>query len=162
MKDKRIKMAIICRKDLKLDAGRLGAQIAHAATAVITKRLKHINDIHYVGDFSEEMRYWMFEHYTKVVLACENEHELFILQKQAEEAGLINEMILETEYKSKCNNCDHGYIPFRSNINDMFINCPTCNGTARVDKQVFTCMAIGPDTSEKIDLITGHLKLYRS
>jgi peptidyl-tRNA hydrolase len=103
MKDKKIKQVIICRKDLKLDAGRLGAQIAHASNLVITKRLQKTDDKNfYIDNFSPEMKYWMFENFTKVVLACENEHELFLYQNQASEAGLINEIMLETEYKTKC------------------------------------------------------------
>jgi PTH2 family peptidyl-tRNA hydrolase len=33
-------------------------------------------------------------------------------------------------------------------------------GLTELDKPEKTCLAIGPDDSEKINVITGHLKLY--
>jgi len=58
-----------------------------------------------------------------------SEQELFDLQKQADEAGIVNALIL-----------DNGATEFHG-------------------KKTFTCLAIGPDISEKIDIITKDLKL---
>jgi peptidyl-tRNA hydrolase len=42
---------------------------------------------------------------------------------------------------------------------DINVHCPECGGTGKVNKPTTTCLAIGPDEAEKIDKITGELKL---
>ena len=79
--------------------------------------------------FSEQMIEWKEGSFAKIVVGCNSEQELFDLQKQADEAGIVNALIL-----------DKGATEFHG-------------------KKTFTCLAIGPDISEKIDIITKDLKL---
>ena len=73
---------------------------------------------------------WINGGQTKVCLQIHSEEELFDLYYKAIKAGLTANMIT-----------DAGRTEF--------------NGVPTV-----TCMAIGPDKSEEINAITGHLKIY--
>jgi len=72
---------------------------------------------------------WLSGLFTKVAVSVESEEELLELQRKAEAAGLINALITDSGLT-------------------MFHGVPTN-----------TVLAIGPDTYENIDAITGHLKL---
>lgn len=125
-----IKQVIVVRKDLNMRRGKSEAQVAHASMKVFFDRLKYLPESGITScDFTQEMRIWMNNSFTKIVVSCNSEEELLDLQKQAEEAGIVNAIIQ-----------DNGFTEF--------------NGV-----RTYTCLAIGPDYSDKIDKITGHLQL---
>lgn len=118
--------------------------------------------------FSKEMEDWKNGSFTKIVVGCNSEQELFDLQKQADEVGIVNALILDngnTEFKEVCDSCSGTGIyqhPLLSSVYRGILSareCSSCNGTGKVNKQTYTCLAIGPDLSDKIDKITGGLKL---
>ena len=114
--------------------------------------------------FTPEMIEWKNGSFTKVVVGCGSEEELFQLQQQAEKAGVVNAIIRDngnTEFKQKCPECNgEGELCiFDHKELDHDETCKKCNGTGKVNKPTYTCLAIGPDKSEKINLITAHLKL---
>ncbi len=84
----------------------------------------------YAPAFSEAQEDWMGGDFTKVVTQVDTEEELLTLKAQAEAAGLEAHLIT-----------DLGKTEF--------------GGVSTV-----TALAIGPDEAEKVDAITGHLKLY--
>lgn len=73
---------------------------------------------------------WLNGGQTKVCLQINSEEELLELHKKAQSAGLISNYITDAG---------------RTEFNGV----PTK-----------TCVAIGPNKSEDIDKVTGHLKLY--
>ena len=75
------------------------------------------------------LKAWLLGLFKKIAVGVDTEEELVTLQKQAEEAGILNVLIE-----------DSGLTEFHG-------------------VKTKTVLAIGPDTSEKIDKITGHLKL---
>ena len=77
----------------------------------------------------DEAEDWMRNSFTKICVGVKSEEELDEIYKKAEDAGLTVHMIV-----------DNGLTEF--------------NGV-----KTKTCLAIGPHYSEKIDKITGHLKL---
>lgn len=81
--------------------------------------------------FSKEEDSWLCGSFTKVCLAVNSEEELKELYKKAFDAGLESHLIV-----------DEGRTEFNG------VSTPTCCG-------------IGPDDGEKINKITGHLKLYK-
>lgn len=83
----------------------------------------------YVGDFNDIEIDWLGGRNKKVALTVSSEEELLDIAKQAKEAGILCYVIK-----------DEGLTQFGG--------IPTN-----------TCLALGPDLSEKIDKITGHLKL---
>lgn len=115
------------------------------------------------SDFTDEMIEWMKGSFTKIVVGCNSEQELFDLQKQADEEGIVNALILDngnTEFKQECPLCGgDGIYKASGDVALDTLSCMTCSGSGKVNKPTYTCLAIGPDFSDKIDKITGGLKL---
>lgn len=135
---------IVIRSDLKtkngekLPKGKEGAQIAHAAMAFLTRRLNLPKGWFYRWLFSR--RYFMAGEFTETEYAwMESSFRKIVLVAHDEEELLevykkAKEAGLETHLIT-----DSGYTCFAEPTN--------------------TCVGIGPDLPEKIDAITGHLKL---
>jgi PTH2 family peptidyl-tRNA hydrolase len=131
-----IKQVIVARKDLGMRKGKLAAQVAHASMAVF---LDCIMNTMTVGDYEDffyytmqvtpEMHRWATEKFTKIVVGCDSEEELIDIYNKAKEEGLPCSIITDAG-------------------DTEFHGVPTK-----------TTVAIGPDESEKIDVITKHLKL---
>ena len=125
------KQTIIIRKDLKMRRGKEIAQGSHASIAWLTNRIKqHLNGFSFEKDLSPEEQDWVNGSFAKVCLQVDSEHELMEIYHKAKIAGLVVSLIT-----------DAGRTEF--------------NGVPTV-----TCIGIGPDEAEKIDKITGGLKLY--
>ncbi len=130
-----IKQVLVMRADLKMRKGKCVAQGAHASISFLVKRLTTAWDSlgtgQYEGNFSKNEIEWMFGGaFTKICLQVSSEAELMEIYEQAETSGLEVHMITDAG-KTEFNG-----VPTR------------------------TCLAIGPDTEEKINQVTGHLKLY--
>ena len=132
-----IKQIIIVRKDLNMRKGKIAAQASHASMKVFFERMTRLHfsgkDL-YETSFTPEMMTWLdWEEgktgFTKICVSVDSEEELFELKRKADEAGLPNAIIL-----------DNGLTEFGG-------------------VKTYTCLAIGPDQSEKIDLLTRDLKL---
>ena len=128
----------------KVRSGKIIAQAAHASMKIFFDRMTRnyrtvrtdIDDVDFPisGEFvckmTPEMPEWKEGSFTKACVQVDHEEELLEILKKAEEAGLPVALIT-----------DAGLTEFNG--------VPTS-----------TCCAIGPANSDKIDLITGHLKLY--
>lgn len=77
----------------------------------------------------EPLYFWLTGLFTKIVVSCDSEEELLELHKKALSKKILTSLIQ-----------DSGKTEFNG--------IPT-----------YTAVAIGPDNIEKIDSITGHLKL---
>lgn len=84
---------------------------------------------HLAIPLTEPLKAWILDLFTKIVVGVDTEEELIELQKKADEAGIANVLIE-----------DSGLTEFHG-------------------VKTKTVLAIGPDTAEKIDKITSHLKL---
>jgi len=175
---KGIKQVIVVRTDLNMRKGKLAAQVAHASMKVFFDRMMKDNslvkmhprwsgswdgvDDAYICEFTEQMEKWMETSFTKIV-GCNSEQELFELQKQAEEARIVNAIIQDsglTEFKEECPKCfGEGIEIVQTDRWEEQYKCDSCKGTGKINKPTYTCLAIGPDYSDKIDNITRHLKL---
>ena len=136
------KQVIVVRKDLKMKAGKLAAQVSHASMAPITSRLR--DNIHHTedGDVTMSITFWNGdEHddaflewiegsFTKVVLEIETEQDLLNLIEAA-----------ELEQVPYCKIEDEGRTAFHG-------------------VKTLTCASFGPCYSDVTDRLTGHLKLY--
>lgn len=133
------KQVIVVRKDLKMRSGKIAAQVAHASMGVLLNAGRY-------DEFTDEnkiiqqafvlnlkhrpaMCEWLRGAFTKVCVSCDSEAELLELEQAAISAGIVNCLIT-----------DSGLTEFNG--------VPTR-----------TCLAIGPDYSDRIDPITKHLKL---
>lgn len=133
-----IKQVIIIRKDLKMRRGKEIAQGSHASMKFLAHKIRAVQDNkvqsmageHFPVFLTEAEEYWLLNRFAKICLKVNSEEELLKLHQKALDAGLTS-----------CLVTDSGKTEFNG--------VPTN-----------TCIAIGPDEVEKIDAITGNLKLY--
>jgi PTH2 family peptidyl-tRNA hydrolase len=129
------KQVIVVRKDLKMRKGKLAAQVAHASMKVILDLLNLNEDDQDNGIqfwesfFTPAIMEWMEGSFTKVVVSVDSEDELLDILRVAKQANIPSALITDTGLTE-------------------FHGIPTN-----------TCVAVGPDEEEKVDLITGELKL---
>ena len=127
-----MKQVILMRKDLKMRRGKEIAQGSHASMAfIIRKGYPYKYDMaNGVASWDGDVGTWLSGGQTKICLQIHSEEELMELFQKAEDAGLRSHYITDAG---------------RTEFNGV----PTK-----------TCLAIGPNRSEDIDKLTGHLKLY--
>lgn len=136
-KEYNTKQVIVMRTDLNMRRGKQIAQGSHASMSFLTRGGAFFqSDLESNEGFHnermknmKEAEHWMNHSFTKVCVQVGSEEELDEIFKKAEEAGLTVHMIVDSG---------------RTEFNGV----PTK-----------TCLAIGPNEVEKINLITGHLKL---
>ena len=130
---KQVKQVIVIRTDLKNTKGdkvRTGKLIAQACHASVGFLTQRLKDQGKGAIFSEVEWEWISGIYTKVCVKINNEEELVKIHLNANLHGIYSHLII-----------DKGLTEFGG--------IPT-----------MTCCGIGPDYSDKIDEITGHLDLY--
>lgn len=145
-----MKMVLVVRKDLKMGAGKVAAQCAHAAVASVemVAALASASD----ADFSPNNRSsttpsfsasgsrdpnllwpqwlsaWRSTGYAKVVLQCQDEAEMMGIAQSAKSAGLPYYVIRDA-------------------------------GRTQIAAGSKTVVSIGPAPKSMVDQVTGHLKL---
>lgn len=80
------KLVIVARKDIKLSAGKLAAQVGHASVDCALRAQKYA---------PEAFRRWHSEGQKKVVVKALGEAELFRLKSEAERLGLTTAIIAD-------------------------------------------------------------------
>jgi peptidyl-tRNA hydrolase, PTH2 family len=137
-----VKQAIVIRKDLGMRRGKEIAQGSHASMAFLVRRLNAAAasggpEPAAAGEglleslFTPAEVRWMRGGMAKICLQVSSaEAELIALHDKARAAGLSAELI-------------------RDSGKTEFGGVPT-----------LTCLAIGPDEADKVDAVTGDLKLY--
>ena len=125
------KQVIVMRKDLKMRRGKEIAQGGHSVISFLTRRMKNTNSKKriYEVTLSQAEQEWIDSGFTKIAVSVDSEEELIDIYNKAKESGLEVHLIT-----------DSGKTEFNG--------IPTK-----------TCLAIGPDYADRIDKITGHLKL---
>lgn len=134
-----VKQVIVMRKDLNMRKGKMIAQGAHASMKVFFDKMYNPDfDVSMSEELDQGLRTmqltneetdWVDGIFTKICLSIDSEQELLDVYDKAKKAGL-NCALIQDSGKTEFN------------------GVPT-----------YTCCAIGPNTSEKIDLITGGLSL---
>ena len=124
------KQIIVMRKDLNMRKGKMVAQGAHASmAAILNYGGKDDKGVHISFSSKSAINDWINGRFTKVCVSVDSEKELMDIYLWAVKAKLICALIT-----------DAGVTEF--------------NGVPTK-----TCCAIGPEWSDEIDKITGHLKL---
>ena len=126
-----IKQVIVMRSDLGMRKGKMIAQGAHASIAFLTRRLQRSRflGIPVRPKLTAAEQKWINGIFAKVCVKVGGVAELLGIYEDAKAAGLEVHLIT-----------DSGLTEFHGQ--------PT-----------HTCLAIGPDYAEKIDVVTGHLQL---
>jgi len=109
----------VIRKDLKLGAGKIASQVAHAAVGSMNKLLQ-INP--------EIVKKWEKEGSKKIVLKVRDASELRIIENMIKKDKLVSFLVRDA-------------------------------GLTQVKTSTITALGIGPVEEERIDKITGKLKL---
>ena len=120
------------RKDLNMRKGKMVAQGAHASMkAILDSMAWYPRDNVMSIDLSKNkpMDNWLNDGVSKICVGVDSEKELMEIYNAAKRAGLICGLITDAGLT------EFGGVPTK------------------------TCCAIGPNWSEDIDKITGHLKL---
>lgn len=114
--------------------GKIASQVSHAAVALILQLMKDVCYPDIIVKLLEikidsPLDQWIYGKFTKTVVRVESESELLEVYNKAKEAGL-NTVLIED-----------------------------CGDTVFGGVRTRTVVGLGPDDSDKIDKITGHLKL---
>ena len=134
----KVKQVIVVRRDLrnsdgqKVRTGKLIVQACHASIAFLTNRMKKNianPEALWWVNLSQSEKEWIYGSFFKVCVGVDSEKELLDILEKARTLGVEAQLIT-----------DQGHTEFNG--------VPTN-----------TCLALGPDYSDKIDLITGNLKL---
>lgn len=139
--ERAVKQVIVIRRDLKMRRGKEIAQGAHASMAWLTERIASKGANHADGyrdewhvesliKLSQAEYAWITGLFTKVTCQASSEAELRELLAAAQAADVLAHLIT-----------DAGLTEF--------------SGTPTV-----TALAVGPDWSDRVDLVTGELELY--
>lgn len=125
------KMVIVVRKDLNMRKGKMCAQCGHAASYFLTSGTVHPfkGKNEFTVRLSDVELEWIVGSHAKVVVSCDSEQELRELMQKARASGIRVHEVI-----------DAGKTEFHGE--------PT-----------LTCAAFGPDNPNKLDKITGELKL---
>jgi PTH2 family peptidyl-tRNA hydrolase len=135
-----VKQVIVYRKDLHTRAGKTAAQVAHASLKVFLDRMYYVANRNtkdqqtFDTGFTPAMMEWtQWEEgkpgFTKIVVGCDSEEELYIIEAKAKAADLPYALIV-----------DNGVTEFHG------VHTPTC-------------ICIGPAEAELIDPITSNYSL---
>ena len=124
------KQVIVIRKDLGMRKGKMVAQGCHASLGAVLKLMKK-SDCKYELEFEDGsyLDQWLNGIFTKICVGVNSEEELYDIYRKAKEMNIPTVLITDSGKTE-------------------FDGIPTN-----------TCIAVGPYYSNKIDEITGHLKL---
>lgn len=126
------KQLIIVRKDLNMPAGKLASQVAHASVNALLSQNKPTDPSTPRQTINTPAAIeWLNGDHAKVVLQTQNEDTLQACYDLAKSLGFPVSKIID-------------------NGTTIFNNVET-----------FTCIAIGPEYTEKLNSAFSHLKLYK-
>lgn len=136
------KQVIVVRKDLNMRKGKIAAQVAHASMKVLLDLMDKQEPFQWGQNDKQEsvdwvltlrdnhpLKMWLEGKFTKICVYVESEEELLDIHKKAIDNGVLTSLIQDAGLT------EFGGVP------------------------TYTCVAVGPDLPEVVDVITGKLKL---
>jgi peptidyl-tRNA hydrolase, PTH2 family len=129
-----VKQVIVIRKDLNMRYGKAVAQGAHASMAAVLNKCTPMQTKDNTTFWSilvadPEMAAWLQGKFTKICVRVDTEADLLAVYEAAKAVGLNCSLIQDS------GQTEFGGVP------------------------TYTAVAVGPNAAEKVDPITGHLKL---
>jgi len=145
MNERYLKQVIVMRKDLSMPVGKIAAMAAHASMTFILSRLKTTELIEekYGCDFicSPDERQWLTE-----------------LDPGIETTGQVS---MAKIVVSVANESELRAIEQKAKDAGLVVHRVIDSGYSHNKVGDFPCIAIGPDWPEKLDPVTGGLRVYR-
>jgi|SRR6056297_1739631 len=124
------KQVIVIRKDLGMRKGKIAAQVAHASMEAILNFGDWADyNCYELQNIPRSMVDWLNGTFTKVVVSCGSEGELLDIYRRAKEKEIPCSLVQ-----------DNGYTEFHG-------------------VKTYTAVAVGPESSEVVNEITGELNL---
>lgn len=128
------KQVLVVRKDLKMRKGKIAAQCAHASMKVLLDAMDRTDTARGTRRVLETeegtaLHRWLQGRFTKVCVYVESEEALLEVAAKAEAEGVRAALITDS------GRTEFGGVPTR------------------------TVVAVGPDWRDRVDAVTGHLKL---
>lgn len=133
MSEREVKQVIVIRRDLGMRRGKEIAQGAHASMAWLTERLARLDSWPpglFTVHLTAAQRAWVTGSFTKVTCQAGSLEELEEIVGRACDKGVLVQVITDA------GRTEFGGVP------------------------TVTALAVGPDWSDVVDQVTGHLKLY--
>jgi PTH2 family peptidyl-tRNA hydrolase len=126
---------LVGQKGLKMRAGKLAAQAAHASLAALTRGpgaqiRTDSQGVHLVVPLDDDLHAWLTGVFKKICVYVNSEEELLELHRKALEAGMRCSLIQDSGLT------EFGGVP------------------------TYTVLAIGPHPKARLDPLTGQLPLY--
>lgn len=125
-----VKQVIVIRRDLKMRRGKEIAQGSHASMMFLSLMVQQRLLDGERTQLSQAQQAWITGRFTKVCVQVPDEAALLAVAEEARKAGLECHVVTDAGLT------EFGGVPTN------------------------TCLAIGPDEVDKIDMVTGKLKLY--
>ena len=125
-----VKQVIVIRRDLKMRRGKEIAQGAHASMMFLSLMVQQRLLDGGRTQMSPAQQEWIMGRFTKVCVQVPDEAALLAVAEEARKAGLECHVVTDAGLT------EFGGVPTN------------------------TCLAIGPDEADKIDMVTGKLQLY--
>ena len=91
------KQVILVRTDLKMNAGKIGAQCAHASWLSVLNSSQRVGN-KIIIDLNEKTKDWFDGSYGKIVLAVNSEDELKQLYQKALDVGLMASIVTDSGF----------------------------------------------------------------
>jgi PTH2 family peptidyl-tRNA hydrolase len=132
--NRQTKQVIVIRKDLNMRKGKIAAQASHASMAFLTRQYEAAHRLTVARNAriiapSDVQVEWLNNSFTKICVSVDSEEELYEIEQRAKAADIECHLII-----------DNGHTEFHG------VSTPTC-------------LALGPDYSDRIDAISGGLPL---
>lgn len=88
------KQIIVMRADLEMDAGKVGAQTAHASFAFVSRQFRkgHNDQNIFINDVERE---WFENSFTKIVVWVYSEEELMEMYYKALDEGIMTHLVVD-------------------------------------------------------------------
>jgi len=125
-----VKQVIVIRRDLKMRRGKEVAQGSHASMMFLSLMVQQRLLDGERTQLSQAQQAWITGRFTKVCVQVPDEAALLAVAEEARKAGLECHVVTDAGLT------EFGGVPTN------------------------TCLAIGPDEVDKIDMVTGKLSLY--
>jgi len=125
-----VKQVIVIRRDLKMRRGKEVAQGSHASMMFLSLMVRQRLLDGERTQLSPAQKEWIEGRFTKVCVQVPDEAALLVVAEDAKKAGLECHVVTDAGLT------EFGGVPTN------------------------TCLAIGPDEADKIDMVTGKLQLY--
>jgi len=125
-----VKQVIVIRRDLKMRRGKEVAQGSHASMMFLSLMVQQRLLDGERTQLSQAQQAWITGRFTKVCVQVPDEAALLAVAEEARKAGLECHVVTDAGLT------EFGGVPTN------------------------TCLAIGPDEADKIDMVTGKLSLY--